>query len=298
MASKWTAREIQQLRALVRRAEPEVRRIFLRAVQHAKASIPASNMAARVAAGDIEGALAIVDWDRLSTARLRNELAAQLRTVYEGAGQITVARWAMRGMGFTITDERPLRWLREHAAQRVVEALPDQRDAMRIALTEGYRLGYGANRLARLVREETPGTFLHGAWREAVARLRDELTLEGYSQTRVASEVGRYQQQLVNARSLAIARTEVTSAASAGRLEGWEQAIEAGLVEREQLQVSWLPAADGGTGNSPCEICETFGDLPARAPGEAFGVDVFGIPCHAPPAHPNCRCDLVSEVRT
>lgn len=295
MPSKWSKREVAQLRALVRRAEPKVRRAFLEAVQRTKAAVPAQAMAAKVAAGDIDGALNLVPWDRLQTGQLRNQIAGELRGVYEGAGQIAAGQWAATGFAFTVIDERPLNWMREHAAERVRKLLPDQREAMRVALTEGYRLGYGATRMARTIREEVPGTFLHAAWREAVQRLGDDLALEGYSPTRIASEVARYQQQLVNARSLSIARTEVTAAASAGQTEAWQQAIDQGIITAADILIKWEPAADGGAGGtSPCPLCAEFGEMEPRPLGEPFGMNVFGEPCAEPPAHPNCVCTRLS----
>src|SRR5512139_458562 len=173
MPTKWTRRDVAQLRALVRRAEPKVRRAFLEAVQRAQATIPAQRMAEKVAAGDLDGALDLVPWDRLQTGQLRNQIAGEHRSVYEGAGRITAARWATQGLSFAVMDEGRLKWLQEYAARRVIELLPDQREAMRVALTEAYRSGLGSQTLARHIREEVPGTFLHGAWREAVARYRD-----------------------------------------------------------------------------------------------------------------------------
>lgn len=290
MPTKWTRRDLAQLRALVRRAEPNVRRAFLAAVQRAQVTIPVQRMAEKVAAGDLDGALDLVPWDRLQTGQLRNQIAGELRTVYEGAGSITAGRWAAQGLAFTVIDERPLRWLREVAAQRVVELLPDQREAMRVALTEAYRSGFGSVKIARQIRAEVPGTFLHGAWREAVARFEDELVLQGYGPQRVASEVARYQQQLVNARSLSIARTEVTNALSAGQTEAWQQAIDQGIFDQGEVRMRWVPAADGGTGTGPCPLCESFADVGAIPWGEPFGQDVFGAPCYEPAAHPNCRC--------
>ena len=291
MPSRWTRRDIAQMRALVRRAEPKVRRAFLQAVQRTQAAVPAQAMAAKVAAGDIDGALNLVPWDRLQTGRLRNDIAAELRGVYEGAGTIGAARFASTGFAFTVIDERPLKWLQEYAGKRVVELLPDQREAMRVALTEGYRMGLGATNLARQIRQEVPGTFLHAAWREAVARFEDEMVLEGYGPKRVASEVARYQQQLVNARSLSIARTETANAASAGRLESWQQAIDQGVITQDEIRVRWMPVADGGPkGTGPCEACAAFGDMDPVPWGTPFGKNVFGEDCYAEPQHPNCRC--------
>lgn len=78
-----------------------------------------------------------------------------------------------------------------------------------------------------------------------------------------------------------IARTETIKANAQGSLEGYRAARDAGV----KVKKAWNP--DAGA----CPICQENGDAGAIDLDEDFpsGDD-------APPAHPNCECDLVPEV--
>jgi SPP1 gp7 family putative phage head morphogenesis protein len=78
-----------------------------------------------------------------------------------------------------------------------------------------------------------------------------------------------------------IAQTEIARANGNGSLEGMRLAREAGV----RIKKVWIPDAEA------CEECQENGDAGPIDLDENFpnGDD-------APPAHPNCRCDMASEV--
>lgn len=78
-----------------------------------------------------------------------------------------------------------------------------------------------------------------------------------------------------------IARTEIAMANQNGVLEGMRAARNAGV----RLKKVWLPDAEA------CDDCQDNGDDGAIDIDEAFSTGD-----DAPPAHPNCRCDMASEV--
>lgn len=78
-----------------------------------------------------------------------------------------------------------------------------------------------------------------------------------------------------------IARTEVAMANGNGSLEGMRLARAAGV----KLKKLWLPDAEA------CDECLENGDA-----GPIDLEDVFPTGDDAPPAHPNCQCDMASEV--
>lgn len=78
-----------------------------------------------------------------------------------------------------------------------------------------------------------------------------------------------------------IARTEVAAANEQGALNGMRVAQDAGV----RLQKVWLPDADA------CDDCLDNAD-----DGPIDLDDIFSSGDDAPPAHPNCRCDLASDV--
>ena len=80
------------------------------------------------------------------------------------------------------------------------------------------------------------------------------------------------------ARAEMIARTESMTAANEGQRQGWDQAVDAGMLSGNE-QVQWI--ATSGC----CDDCDDLDgevrDLDGEYPGD--GED-------GPPLHPNCRC--------
>lgn len=81
-----------------------------------------------------------------------------------------------------------------------------------------------------------------------------------------------------------VARTEISRANEQGKLNGWREAQDAGVV----LLKSWLTAGDDDV---DVDICE-----PNEAQGAIAIDDDFESGDDAPPGHPNCRCVLIPEV--
>lgn len=84
------------------------------------------------------------------------------------------------------------------------------------------------------------------------------------------------------ARSIMIARTELAFAHVQGNVAGWR---ESGVVEGKK----WLVAQD-----NVCPGCEALDGQVAELDGE-FKSDEYGE-ISGPPAHPNCRCDVVAVL--
>lgn len=84
-----------------------------------------------------------------------------------------------------------------------------------------------------------------------------------------------------NYRSNLIAKTEIAKANQNGVLIGMKSAKDIGL----KITKVWLPDAIA------CEICLDNGDA-----GAIDIDDVFPSGDDAPPAHPNCRCTIASEI--
>jgi SPP1 gp7 family putative phage head morphogenesis protein len=85
-----------------------------------------------------------------------------------------------------------------------------------------------------------------------------------------------------------IARTETMTAANEGQREGWDQAVEEGLLTGDEKR-EWIATGDEGV----CDECDALDgevtDLDGQYPGD--GGD-------GPPLHPNCRCtEGIVELR-
>lgn len=76
-----------------------------------------------------------------------------------------------------------------------------------------------------------------------------------------------------------IAHTEAMYAANEGQKQLWDQAVDDGLLDGDEMMV-WIVTPD----DKLCDICEEL-DGAKAALGDEF-------PEGGPPAHPNCRCTV------
>lgn len=115
-------------------------------------------------------------------------------------------------------------------------------------------------------------TGLDRTTQDLVNMLVEEAEAEGWSNDRLAGELEN-SEAFGEKRAMVIARTETAMADVQGNLIGY---AEAG-VERKQ----WI------VGEGCCPEC-------AELNGETVALDdVFSDGSDAPPAHPNCRCDIL-----
>ena len=93
-----------------------------------------------------------------------------------------------------------------------------------------------------------------------------------------ARSADRYQTSIHRYRANTIARTETMRAASEGRVQAWGQGMTQGFID-PLWQKEWIAESDA------CPMCQSID-------GKRIGVkDSF--PVGEPPAHPNCRCDVL-----
>jgi SPP1 gp7 family putative phage head morphogenesis protein len=93
-----------------------------------------------------------------------------------------------------------------------------------------------------------------------------------------SQSAARYQTSVHRYRANTIARTETMRAASEGRQQAWGQGMTQGFID-SLWQKEWIAEGDA------CDICQAID-------GKRIGVkDSF--PVGEPPAHPNCRCDVL-----
>ncbi len=102
--------------------------------------------------------------------------------------------------------------------------------------------------------------------------------------------VAAYERKYLAYRARTIARTEATRANNIGIQEGWQQALEKGVVTEELTRKQWIVARDE-------RLCEVCGPIPKMNPkkGVKHGQPFLTPdgPVTLPPIHPNCRCTIV-----
>lgn len=83
-------------------------------------------------------------------------------------------------------------------------------------------------------------------------------------------------------RAETIARTETMKAANRGQQDAWDQAVQHGLLNDDDVEQEWIVTPD----DRLCLVCEALDGVRAKL-GEEFDDGIDG-----PPAHPNCRCTV------
>lgn len=115
--------------------------------------------------------------------------------------------------------------------------------------------------------------------RDMVAELVTQAIEEGWSNDRLASEIGD-SDAFSDSRAEMIARTETAMADVQGNMAAYGAAQEAGI----ELLKEWLTVGDDAVSDD-CQANEDAGPIPLD--------DAFPSGADAPPEHPNCRCDVL-----
>lgn len=146
---------------------------------------------------------------------------------------------------------------------------------------------YSPKQIARLIRNSIG---LNERYALAVEKNLSFMISSGVSEVRAITSADAYAERLINSRALTIARTEVMTGVNYGQTEVWNEAFEAGYVNKDNYVKEWSTAFD----ELVCDIC---GPLDGTKVNIDDFFDVDGQLLDSPPAHPNCRClkSLVSK---
>ena len=175
-------------------------------------------------------------------------------------------------------------WAAKESGNLIREIVEEQRMTVRGYVERASSGDYTVTQVARGLRDVVGLTSAQAGWvenfrnREILEQMNRGRTFDqAYAASEAATE--RYQKRIHRYRTETIARTEVIRASSEGRVEAWRQGIEEGFISRF-AQKQWVAEFDA------CQICL---DLEALGP---IGISA-DFPEGEPPAHPNCRCDVI-----
>lgn len=290
----------RQLIAKLERLEPALAKAFSEAFLTVRSNAQLARITDLIAAGDLD---AVADILGLSSPATYSELAEQVRSVYlaggrQGAAELpTVVFRVGRGRvrlqaQFDLRNARAENWLREHSSRLVTEIVADQRNVIRIIVTEGTARGQNprATALDLVGRIGTTGRRTGGVvgltsqQAQFVVNARNELASGVPSQMRaylgrtrrdkrfdamvnkaikqgralspaeLERVVGRYSDRLLQLRAENIARTEALTAFNAAREEAFRQTIEAGGLSPEAVKKVWSSTGDNRTRESHAEL--------------------------------------------
>lgn len=282
---------------LSRRLEPKLRKRFLEAVKLAKAKVDLETLAKAVLNGSItqaELALKLAEWPERF-----GDLAIDMRAGFVAGSSLAYesVRGASFNLAFDLINAHAVNYAQRKLPQIVGAYQEGARQIIRDIIAESVGGKHTAQEAAKLLRDSIG---LTPRYEQAVRSLEARLKTEGISGERLETKVDKYRQKLLRARSLTIARTEISQATMKGQMALWREAATQGLFRTHEATLIWRagPEAIGKDGEPiPCPICRfldgqeiAFGGLFSRHDGTQ--ATVFGDPLTEPPQHPNCRCHL------
>ena len=307
--------ESDPILATAQRMERAVRDAFLKAVDAAKGTVALDKLAEALAAGDENGALAILALDKNFAGALRGKgLEAGVQS-FRDAIQATYAAGAKAAiaalpekvsveLSFNLMSQGAVSFLETYDLGLIQQLSDTSREAIRQTLLDAFQNGGHPYEQAREIRNviglttnqmkavenfrsalENPSTISDALSRSLRDGRYDSTLLRAaqnntpLSQAQIDKMTSRYQEKYLRYRAETIARTETVMA---GQKETWSQAEKQGLLGDNAKRV-WVVSGDDRT----CGDCE---DLD----GEEAGMDEEFAPgiMYPPDPHPDCRCSV------
>lgn len=236
-----------------------------------------------LAAHDLLGALNAIGWDDVGSVRLSQSLPKLLRGALEDAGDAAADALSSKlgsdvGLGFSITRGDVADWIRS-SSDNIIRYLSDaQVNGIQQVIQQVMDQGLSVSRATSLLLD---GDLIGLTPRDvtAVFNFLESQKEAGMGLAEADKNAVEYTQRLLANRAEAIAQTEMTRAATQGKLSMWRQAIEDGDM-RFGATKTWTAQPDC------CDDCDELD-------GEEVGIeDTFSSGDDGPPAHTRCRCSL------
>ena len=213
-------------------------------------------------------------------------LAAELLGELLDAGsRVTLPAIEKARLEYSFDRGRPesSQWARQAAGGLITQVVSEQRNVVRDVVAAAALGEFDWGDVARQVQGSIGLTTQQAGWvanhydRAYASALRSGMSA-AQARARARDSADRYQTAVHRYRANTIARTETMRAASEGRMEAWNQGLAEGFIS-PLWRKQWVAEANA------CEICR-------GVDGKKIGIkESFSV--GEPPAHPNCRCDVI-----
>jgi hypothetical protein len=229
-------------------------------------------------------------WDRLYRKPIENAWRVYATEIMAAAGANEFGRLFGSDVDpFDVKNPYATQYLESRGAELVRGIVDETRAGVRLAVREMITQGAGTAAVGDAVSQIADLVGLSERDTRAVLTRRDQLAEAGYADADIERESQRQVDRLLTRRGSTIARTEGIRAESQGVMASWKQAIDDELLPANATR-KWI--AEGGSGpHGVCPICIALEKLAPVGIDQPFYVPGEG-PVWAPPAHPNCRCQL------
>ena len=226
---------------------PELARALLRAFAILRESLSDDELSQLITSGQLDGILTNV-LDEATMAQAFIPVRARIRDQVDrnftyfardlpGAGKIngTVA------VAFDVLNPRIIDGIRQLDTKVIQTLQPDIRETVRAFVENGLRDGIAPRSIARQIRDVigmSPTQLRNAETFEA--KLRDA----GTPEDRIAKQVAAYRKRAISLNAETNARTAALDAMKLGQRLSWEQAADAGIVDRDRLTKTWRGVLD------------------------------------------------------
>lgn len=310
------------VQALADKLEPAVRRAFLQAVAALRDEASIGDLADLIARGDIDGVYALLGLDPVRDLPFGEFRDALRATINQGAGLgasyipvlVQPGRPAL-AVAFDALAPQTVQAVQNYEFNLIRQISDDTRAGIRQVVASGIQAGDNPRVTAREVErtigltdrqaqavenyrvalEEGDTAALDRALRDrrfdaSVARAIREGTK--IDRKKIETMVQRYAARMLRHRAETIARTESLRATNLGNDLVWQQAVEQGVVNSQEVSRQWVVTRDERT----CDICAPVPEMNPQGVALRQPFQTPKGPVNLPPAHPNCRCTVFVRV--
>ena len=281
--------------------QPEIRRVFLNAVEQLKKAVPIGKLADLLEQGALTEAM-----EALSAVQLTGEQLAPIRDAIHAVTADTAQFAAAElNLDFALVNPRAVRFAEEQAGRLITGLDSETRTAVRDIIVRGQREGLNVRNQAMEIRRIVGLTRRDAL---AVDRHLAGLLESGMREARAGELADRMSARLLRRRAENIARTETINAANSGVRLSWETAKDGGLLPQSARMV-WIVTPDSRL----CPLCAPMDGVTVQI-GEPFSTDrratefkvtsqtggdridvaetvpMETITTKTPPLHSSCRC--------
>lgn len=306
----------KRLSELLSGAEESFKAAFLLLIEHIGDSVDLQTVEQAMVSGDLGMAIA-------STEKLAMGLSGVWAEVFGQAGDEAakfISDYASVPVRFDLVNDRAVAAMKDAQLRLIQQISGEQRDLIRDILTRGIQSGENPRVVAQEIRDSIGLTRYQ---EQIVANYRDQLEQASSAaldrelrdarfdpKVRSAAEagkplpaadidrmVGRYRDNWISYRAEVIARTEGLRAATEGIHAGFQQAVEDGDIQEQEVKRTWITRHDSRTRISHIEM-----DRQERGLNEPF-VDGDGNllmyprdPAAPPETTIQCRCRVTVRL--
>ncbi len=189
------------------------------------------------------------------------------------------------GIKFDLTSPEAIEWLKKYGAEQIKLIDATTKQTIRQITLQGLQEGLTPQEQSKLIREHVGLLPQHA---RAVDNYKKSLIDSGMDSANVDKLVAKKIKFYIKWRADTIGLTESHTATNEGCRTATEDAVDRGIISKDEYENEWLTAPD----THRCDKCGGMQGKRAEIGGD-FAGDGRG-----PPKHPRCRCTTIVVAKS